>query len=146
MVNANASAESHYRPSGSGGSSDSSRRGIDIGAAPSPDGGGKAFASLSLTTALARVPNRIKGITSMGRLTLLATLLIAILGRLCAAADWPAFRGPNGDGVSPEKDVPLNWGPERNIKWKIPLPNKGNSSPIVSKGRIFLTYASEGGK
>ena len=62
------------------------------------------------------------------------------------AADWPAFRGPAGNGVSSETDVPLHWGPEQNIKWKTPLPAPGNSSPIVSKGKVFLTCATDAGK
>ncbi len=82
----------------------------------------------------------------MARVVILAALSIMVLGRPAAAADWPAFRGSKGDGVSAEMDVPLNWGPERNIKWKTPLPNKGNSSPIVSKGKVFLTCATERGK
>ncbi|MGE5192722.1 MAG: PQQ-binding-like beta-propeller repeat protein, partial [Deltaproteobacteria bacterium] len=77
-------------------------------------------------------------------------LCLVVIGAASApgleAADWPAFRGPNGDGVSSEKDVPLNWGPEQNIKWKAPLPDKGNSSPIVSKGKVFLTCATDAGK
>jgi outer membrane protein assembly factor BamB len=82
----------------------------------------------------------------MARVVILAAVSIMVLGRPSAAADWPAFRGSKGDGVSAEMDVPLNWGPERNIKWKTPLPNKGNSSPIVSKGKVFLTCATERGK
>ncbi len=69
-----------------------------------------------------------------------------MIASTCSAADWPAFRGPHGDGVSSETKVPLEWGPEKNIKWKIPLPNKGNSSPIVSKGKVFVTCATDGGK
>ena len=87
--------------------------------------GGTGLASLSLTTALASEPNRIKGITSMARVIILAAFSIAVLGRPCAAVDWPAFRGSNGDGVSPEKDVPLNWGPEQNIKWKTSAAEQG---------------------
>jgi outer membrane protein assembly factor BamB len=61
------------------------------------------------------------------------------------ADDWPAFRGPNGDGISPESGFPTNWGPEKNIKWKIPLPGPSNGSPIVSNGRVFLTIAEDEG-
>lgn len=62
----------------------------------------------------------------------------------CAAArltadDWPAFRGPNGNGVSPEKSLPLAWGPEKNIAWKVKLPGPGASSPIVCGDRVFVT-------
>jgi len=51
------------------------------------------------------------------------------------AEDWPAFRGPLGNGISQETEVPLEWSAEENILWKAPLPAAGNSSPIVSKRR-----------
>ena len=53
------------------------------------------------------------------------------------AADWPRFRGPNGTGVSDDKDVPVEW-TDQNVLWKVGIPGKGHSSPIVSKGKIFL--------
>ena len=62
------------------------------------------------------------------------------------AGDWPAFRGPAGDGISPEGKAPLHWAPDKNVRWKTPLPGPGNSSPIVSNGRVFITCAEEQGK
>lgn len=78
-------------------------------------------------------------------LTLVATIIFggASLG---FAGDWPAFRGPSGDGKSSEKNVPLTWGPNENIKWKAPLPGPGNSSPVVSGNRIFVTCATDNGR
>jgi outer membrane protein assembly factor BamB len=62
---------------------------------------------------------------------------------LCAGAisadDWPAFRGPSGTGVSTEKSAPATWAADKTIKWKVPLAQPGNGSPIVSNGRVFLT-------
>ncbi|MBI3866617.1 MAG: PQQ-binding-like beta-propeller repeat protein [Planctomycetia bacterium] len=72
--------------------------------------------------------------------------LLALIGNPLSAADWPAFRGPGGDGVSSESQVPLRWAPDQNIRWKSPLPSPGNGSPIVSSGRVFLTCATEAGK
>ena len=46
--------------------------------------------------------------------------------------DWPQFRGPDRNGISPETKLPLTWSADKNIKWKVPLPAAGNSSPIVS--------------
>ena len=57
------------------------------------------------------------------------------------AQDWPAFRGPDGDGVSASKQAPLEWDRETNIKWRVGLPQPGNGSPIVSHGRVFVTSA-----
>jgi outer membrane protein assembly factor BamB len=59
------------------------------------------------------------------------------------AADWPAFRGPKGDGISSEKSAPIEWSRRDNIKWEAALPQKGNSSPIVSNGRVFVTCAED---
>src|SRR4051794_2926529 len=55
------------------------------------------------------------------------------------AADWSSFRGPNGDGTSGESSVPLKWGPNANIAWKVELPSPGASSPIVVGQRVFVT-------
>ena len=62
-----------------------------------------------------------------------------------SAGDWPAFRGPRGDGISDETGVPLVWGPDRNVRWRFALPGPGNSSPVVYRGRIFITCAENGG-
>ncbi len=65
------------------------------------------------------------------------TLLFVIAG-LLPASDWDRFRGPNGTGVSPERGLPADLGPDRNVVWKLKTP-KGNSSPIVAGGRIYFT-------
>lgn len=57
------------------------------------------------------------------------------------AADWPAWRGPLGTGISEEKDLPVKWSTTENVKWRIALPEPGNSTPIVRGARIFLTQA-----
>lgn len=81
----------------------------------------------------------------MVRFVLSAVVCLALISNT-RAEDWPAFRGAKGDGVSNEKYAPLTWGPEKNIKWKAPLPGPGNSSPIVSGQRVFLTCAKEEGR
>ncbi|WP_299466536.1 PQQ-binding-like beta-propeller repeat protein [uncultured Gimesia sp.] len=65
---------------------------------------------------------------------------------LLTAEDWPAFRGPRGNGISQETEVPVKWSPTENIVWKAPLPSDGNSSPIVSNGRVFVTCAENEGR
>lgn len=57
------------------------------------------------------------------------------------AADWPLFRGADRSGVATEAKPPLNWGTEKNVKWKVALPSPGNSSPIVAGNCVFLTCA-----
>ena len=65
----------------------------------------------------------------------------------CAmAGDWPAFRGPTGNGIGQEVKAPLHWAPDKNVRWKVSLPGPGNSSPIVSHGRVFVTCAQDSGK
>jgi outer membrane protein assembly factor BamB len=61
------------------------------------------------------------------------------------AADWPAWRGPIGQGVCEEKGVPLKWSGTENVKWKVPLAHQGNSTPVVWRDTIFLTQANKGG-
>jgi outer membrane protein assembly factor BamB len=55
------------------------------------------------------------------------------------AADWPQFRGPSADGRVLETQLPTRWSTNENLIWKTPLPGPGSSSPIVSRGRIFVT-------
>jgi len=61
------------------------------------------------------------------------------------AADWPAWRGPTGQGFSDETNIPATWSAEENVKWKVPLANQGNSTPVVWGDKIFLTQANKGG-
>lgn len=55
--------------------------------------------------------------------------------------DWPAWRGPLANGVSPSAQPPVEWSETKNIRWKIELPGKGHSSPIILGDKIFLTTA-----
>ncbi len=57
------------------------------------------------------------------------------------AANWPAWRGPLGTGISEEKSLPVKWGTTENVRWRIPLPERGNSTPIVWGDRVLLTQA-----
>ena len=61
-----------------------------------------------------------------------------------AAQDWPQFRGPDGQGHSSDRGVPLEWSPTRNVAWKTAVPGRGWSSPIVANGRVWLTTATSG--
>jgi len=60
------------------------------------------------------------------------------------AGNWPQWRGPDGSGISNEKNLPSEWSPTRNIKWKTPIDGRSHSSPIVWGNRVFLTTAIEG--
>jgi len=60
-----------------------------------------------------------------------------------SADDWPGWRG-DGSGVSAEKDLPEQWGPKTNVRWKTSIPGEGISSPIVWKDRVIVTTAHAG--
>ena len=55
-----------------------------------------------------------------------------------AAADWTQFRGPNGSGVSPSKDLPEHFDAQKNVVWRTALP-LGHSSPVFTIDHIFVT-------
>jgi outer membrane protein assembly factor BamB len=75
-----------------------------------------------------------------------ATSLLLFALSLARAENWPAMRGPTGQGVSTDKKLPVKWSATENVKWKMPLPEPGNSTPIVWGDKIFLTQATEKGK
>jgi outer membrane protein assembly factor BamB len=62
------------------------------------------------------------------------------------AGDWPAFRGPAGNGFSTETNVPVEWSAEKNVRWKVELPDEGNGSPIVVGDRVLVNCAQDEGK
>ena len=78
---------------------------------------------------------------ALATFTTLAVLVLVATST--AAAQWPTWRGPAGDGISPEKEIPLTWSATENVKWKTPLPEPGDSSPIVWDDKIFVTQAFE---
>ncbi|HZJ16883.1 MAG TPA: PQQ-binding-like beta-propeller repeat protein [Chthoniobacteraceae bacterium] len=55
--------------------------------------------------------------------------------------NWPQWRGPMANGVAPQANPPIQWNETKNIRWKIPLPGKGHSSPIVFGDAVFVTTA-----
>jgi outer membrane protein assembly factor BamB len=63
-----------------------------------------------------------------------------------APVDWPRFRGPNGTGISSEVGIPAAWSETSGVLWKTALPGAGNSSPIVSRDRVFVQSASPDGR
>jgi len=85
--------------------------------------------------------------------TLFFTLSLACVATL-NADNWPAWRGADGTGISNERDLPIHWnaaakddeGNERNIRWKVPLPEPCNSTPIVWKNHIFVTQGLDEGR
>ena len=54
---------------------------------------------------------------------------------------WMQWRGPLANGVAPHANPPTEWSEQKNVRWKIPLPGKAHSSPIVFGDRVYLTAA-----
>jgi hypothetical protein len=64
-----------------------------------------------------------------------------VLATLAQAEEWPSFRGPRGTGLSGDKAAPLAWGEKTNVRWRVALPDRGNSTPVVWGDRVFVTQA-----
>jgi outer membrane protein assembly factor BamB len=72
---------------------------------------------------------------------LAAGCLIVSLTPFVQADNWPQWRGPENDGHSKEKGLPISWTETKNVAWKLDLPGPGGSTPAVWGDRIFLTSA-----
>ena len=81
-----------------------------------------------------------KSILTRAALVLLAVVLaqLSTIAQTPKAPDWTRFRGPNGSGVSSAKNVPLEFGPNNHLLWRLELPT-GYSSPILFGDRIYVT-------
>ena len=67
---------------------------------------------------------------------LLGVFFFAVSGH---SADWPAWRGVDGLGVSSETNLPKTWSDTENIAWKTEIPGEGASSPVIVDGKVYLT-------
>jgi outer membrane protein assembly factor BamB len=67
--------------------------------------------------------------------------ILLIISSCSAGNNWPQFRGPDGNSISAESGLPVEWGNDKNILWKSKIPGKGWSSPIVWENKIFITTA-----
>src|SRR5437660_360954 len=86
------------------------------------------------------VLNVFAGLRLFRQWSFLAALAVS---SVASGDNWPQWRGPAGTGVSAEKNLPLHWGTNENVRWRVPLPERGNSTPIVWGKRVFLTQAAE---
>ena len=62
-----------------------------------------------------------------------------MLGVASLAADWTNWRGPNANGVAPDRTLPVSWSATENVAWKAPIAGAGVSTPIVSGDRVYVT-------
>jgi outer membrane protein assembly factor BamB len=73
------------------------------------------------------------------RLTI-CTLAICLL--VLTGADWRQFRGSRSDSVAGDRELPLEWSDDENVAWRVDLPGRGPSSPIVVDDRVIVTCSS----
>jgi outer membrane protein assembly factor BamB len=79
--------------------------------------------------------------------TLIASMASCVLAAASYGQEplaWPQFRGPHGSGVAVGQKPPIEFGPNKNVKWKVSAPS-GSSSPIIAGTNLVFT-AFEGGK
>jgi outer membrane protein assembly factor BamB len=76
----------------------------------------------------------------------LSAIFLLVFLVLIPVPDWPQFRGPTGQGVSDERNLPLTWSETKNVRWKVAIPGRGWSSPVIQGDRVWLTTATEEGR
>jgi outer membrane protein assembly factor BamB len=54
---------------------------------------------------------------------------------------WPQWRGPLGSGEAPHAHPPVEWSETKNVRWKVEVPGKGKSTPVVWGDLVFVTSA-----
>jgi outer membrane protein assembly factor BamB len=79
------------------------------------------------------------------RLVIVAALGLCATASLAQAGNWPRFRGPNGSGIAPDKDIPVHWTEQDGVLWKTAVPGTGNSSPVIWGDFLFLQSARANG-
>ncbi|MGH9346352.1 MAG: PQQ-binding-like beta-propeller repeat protein [Vicinamibacterales bacterium] len=77
----------------------------------------------------------------------LALVLAVALPAADEAADrnWPQWRGPHATGVAPHATPPIEWSETKNVRWKVEIPGRGSSTPVIWGDRLFLTTAIPAG-
>ena len=59
---------------------------------------------------------------------------------------WRDYRGPTGQGRALEAvQTPTKWSETENVVWRIPIPGKGWSTPVLADGILWLTTATNEG-
>ena len=62
-----------------------------------------------------------------------------------SAENWPAWRGPGMNGISSETGLPVKWSTDENIAWKLAMPGRSGSTPIIWNETIFLNIGTADG-
>ena len=83
---------------------------------------------------------RLGGREKTGALAVVLALAAPGWVSVSTAQDWPSWRGPANDGMA-RGDAPVTWDENTDVKWKVDLPGRGQSSPVVWGNQIFVTTA-----
>ena len=67
---------------------------------------------------------------------------VFLLVSVVKGQEWPRFRGPNGQGISYAETIPVKW-TEKDYDWKVKLPGRGHSSPVIWGDKIFITSGNQ---
>jgi hypothetical protein len=65
-------------------------------------------------------------------------IVIILLASVVQGQEWTRFRGPNGQGISQAKTMPVKW-TKKDFNWKVKLPAGGHSSPVIWNDKVFMT-------
>ncbi len=79
-------------------------------------------------------------------LVFVLAMSLSVSGHILVADQWPTWRGPSGDGISQEKNLPVEWSRTKNVAWSLPLPGPAGASPVVWGDQIFLTSTNSDGQ
>jgi outer membrane protein assembly factor BamB len=82
----------------------------------------------------------IRGIQKMLQRLLLA--YVVLVASVLHAQEWTRFRGPNGQGISQAKSIPIKWTPN-DYSWRVELPGGGHSSPVIWADTVFVTSGDQ---
>lgn len=78
---------------------------------------------------------------------MIPALLLAFHCLMVQGGDqWPQFRGPEGDGHSDARNLPLQWSESKNVVWKTAIHDRGWSSPVIYDNQVWLTTATQDGR
>lgn len=69
----------------------------------------------------------------------------AFMAGEASAQEWTRFRGPNGTGISESKGVPVKW-TESDFRWRVPVPGRSHSQPVIWGEKLFVTSAEDNGQ
>lgn len=72
-------------------------------------------------------------------------IVVLLFGLQALAADWPHWRGPFLNGTTDEKNLPEKWTKTENVAWVCPLPGHSSATPVICKGRVFVSSCDREG-